>query len=316
MDLRDDANPTLRQQNPIETSTLAEYINKYLNDCYALSPNTQRLYARHLDRFLRSVGDHPVSDLSSDLIRRYMSGLRRRDGRRYSAAYLDQVYRTLHTFLEWLVEERALMENPMKHVRRVRVPKRKSPRLNLEEIEQLIDAVRKTSQPERNLAIVYLMLGSGLRRGEVVGLRLGGLDLDNAVARVFGKDQEEREIPLSPETVEAIKEYLKVRPSASTDRLFLTESGKPLTTNALNTFMYRLKTQAELPQLRCHLLRHTFANYYIAGGGSLRKLQKILGHSDIQITAQFYTDPELSELVEEHARVNPLAQIRRLHDNN
>ena len=95
MDLRDDANPTLRQQNPIETSTLAEYINKYLNDCYALSPNTQRLYAEHLGRFLRSVGDHPVSDLSSDLIRRYMSGLRRRDGRRYSAAYLDQVYRTL-----------------------------------------------------------------------------------------------------------------------------------------------------------------------------------------------------------------------------
>jgi len=308
---RDSIHSAQTQQNLTEARSLAECIDAYLSDCYGLSPNTQRLYARQLGRFLEAVGDLPIPQLGSDQVRRFMSGLRRQDGKRYSPAYLDQVYRTLHTFFEWLVRERELDENPMRRVRHVRVPKRKSPRLRLEEIQQMIEAVRTTGQPERNLAVVYLMVGSGLRRGEVAGLRLRDVDLERGVVRVLGKDQEEREVPLSSETVESIKKYLEIRPAVDSDRLFLTKSGGPMTVNALNIFMYRLKARAKLPQLRCHLLRHTFANHYIAAGGSLRKLQKILGHSDVQTTARFYTDPELSELREEHARVNPLAQIHR-----
>jgi hypothetical protein len=72
--------------------------------------------------------------------------------------------------------------------------------------------------------------------------------------------------------------------------------------------MRRLKESAGIPELRCHLLRHTFANMYIAAGGSLRKLQKILGHSSVVTTAKIYTDPAMSELQDEHARVSPMAQ--------
>jgi integrase/recombinase XerC len=75
--------------------------------------------------------------------------------------------------------------------------------------------------------------------------------------------------------------------------------------------MYRLKKKSGLPQLRCHLLRHTFANHYIAGGGSLRKLQEILGHSQVRTTAEFYTNPEFGELQAEHDQVSPLAQLNQ-----
>jgi site-specific recombinase XerD len=298
-------------EGTVATEPLSSYIDEYLSDCYGLSPATQKLYQTHLDRLLKTVGDIPITEVDTKVLRKYLSGLRRQDGREYSASYLDQVYRTLHTFFEWLVRERVLMENPITQVRRVKVPKRKSPRLTLEEIDQLIDAVEQCAHAERNLAIVSLMVGSGLRRGEVFGLRVSDIDLENEVVHPFGKDKEEREIPLGVETVEALRAYLGVRPDSTSDQLFLKANGEPLTLNGLVSVIRRLQNLSGLPKLHCHLLRHTFANHYIAGGGSIRKLQKILGHNSVTTTADIYTDPELSELKKEHASVSPLAQLRK-----
>jgi hypothetical protein len=74
--------------------------------------------------------------------------------------------------------------------------------------------------------------------------------------------------------------------------------------------MYRLKARADFLQLHCHLLRHTFTNHLIGNDGDLRKLQKILGHANIQTAAEIYTDPGLAGL-EEHAKVSPLSQLRK-----
>ena len=290
---------------------LSECIESYLGDCYGLSPGTRALYAAHLERFLQSVGDRPIDEVEAAVVRRFMAGLRRSNGRPYSAAYVDQVYRTLHTFFEWLVRERILIANPMAHVRRPRVPKRKSPRLTLDEVKRVIEAAKGTVHAARNLAIVCLMLDSGLRRGEVLTLRVKDVDLENGVVRVFGKGGKERDVPIGSMTAEALRAYLAVRPASASPKLFLTMTGRPLSKSGLQSLMYRLKGKAGLPQLHCHLLRHTFANHFISAGGSLRKLQKILGHASIQTTAAIYTDPELSELQEEHARVSPLSQLRR-----
>lgn len=306
----DSQQATCLVEEPSATGSLSHYINEYLSDCYGLSEGTQKLYATHLNRLLETVGDLPITEVDAKVLRGFMSGLRRRDGRKYSAAYLDQVYRTLHTFFEWLVREHVLAVNPITQVRRVKVPKRKSPRLKLNEVSQVIKAVKQTWHAERNLAMIYLMVGSGLRRGEVLNLRLSELDLENRAVRGFGKDKEEREIPVGEETVEALQAYLNVRPASSSDKVFLKENGEPLEKDGIQSMMYRLKAKTGLSKLCCHLLRHTFANHYIAGGGSLRKLQKILGHSSIHTTADIYTDPELAELQREHERVSPLAQMR------
>lgn len=297
------------------TTPLSQCIENYLNDCYGLSPGTRALYATHLKRFLCFAGDKPIGDVRPALLREFLSGLRRKDGRKYSAAYLDQVYRTLHTFFEWLVKERVLAVNPIEQVRRPKVPKRKSPRLSLEEIERLIEAVKKTRHAARNLAIVCLMVDSGLRRGEVLGLRVKDVDLENNVVRVYGKGGKERDVPIGQATAEALRAYLAVRPASASPALFLTAEGEPLEKDGLQSLMYRLKEKANLPQLHCHLLRHTFANHFIGGGGSLRKLQKILGHASIRTTAEIYTDPELQELQEEHARVSPLSRLREPNDS-
>lgn len=291
---------------------LSTCVKSYVDDCYGLAPGTQALYSYHLGRFIGEVGDVEMVEMEEcRLVRGFMSGLRRQDGKPYSPYYLDQVYRTLNTFFVWCVREGFLDHNPMDRVRRPRVPRRKSPRLTLEEVGCLLDAVGKTGHPVRNLAMICLAVDSGLRRGEVLGLEVRNVDLDGSIVRVLGKGSKERDIPVGVVARDALRAYLKVRPTSSSLRVFLSSGGKPLTKDALQTLMYRLKKKAGLPQLRWHLLRHTFANHFINGGGGLRKLQKILGHSSVRTTADIYTDPELNELQDAHNRASPLVQIEQ-----
>jgi len=286
---------------------LSTCIKYYLDDCYALSERTKNLYAWHLGRFLDAVSDQGMASLKVQTVRHYMAHLRREDGEDYSKAFLDQVWRTLHTFFSWCVAEELLEKNLIERVRRPRVPKKKSPRLSAEQIARLLDAVvTRTGDPERNLAMVYLMLDSGLRRGEVIGLKMSDIQLDMGLVRVLGKDQETRDIPLGERTCEALKAYLAVRPHTSWKGLFVTADGKQLSYDGLGSLMYRLKKRADIPALHCHLLRHTFGNLYIRNGGSLRRLKEVMGHEDVTTTSEIYLNPEWEELVREHKRVSPL----------
>ena len=287
---------------------LSHWIGRYLEDCYALAEGTRNLYAYHLQRFLDQVGDGDVaSQTRVDTLRHFLANLRRQDGQPYSPHYVDQVYRTLNTFLEWCVREGAIEHNPLRRIRRPRVPRTISPRLTLEEIDRLIEAIKHGSNPARDLAMICLAVDSGLRRNEIRTLELDHVDLQGQVVRVIGKGDKEREVPIDTFTCHALRVYLSLRPRVATKKVFLTRRGRPFTVNGIQTLIYRLKTRANLPQLRWHLLRHTFANLWLANGGGLRYLQEVLGHADIKITAAIYTNPELDELKAAHGRAAPLA---------
>jgi integrase/recombinase XerC len=288
---------------------LSVWIRSYLADCYALAEGTRGLYAYHLDRFAKEVGDRPMDEVGVEVVRSFMASLRRQDDEPYSPSYVDQVYRTLNTFLAWVVREDGLTANPMEHVRRPRVPHRKSPRLHLDEVERLLQAVRRGANPARDLAMVCLAVDSGLRRSEIAGLELDALDTERGVVNVLGKGGKEREVPISEPTCHALEAWLGVRPANGCSKVFVTRRGGAFTTGGMQTLIYRLKERAGLPHLRWHLLRHTFANYFIANGGGLRQAQKILGHADIKTTAAIYTDPELNWLQDAHRRASPLNNI-------
>jgi len=292
---------------------LASWVSRYLADCYALAPGTRALYSYHLEAFTASVGALRVESVGGDVVRQYLAGLHRRDGKPYSPYYLDQVFRSLNTFFAWIVREGGLEVSPMLRVRRPRVPQRKSPRLSLEEVERLLEAIKRGRNAARDLAMICLAVDSGLRRGEIMGLRLDGVDLERATVRVLGKGSKERDVPIGGVTVTALAAWLALRPAVAAGQVFITSGGGPFTVNGIQTMMHRLKKRAGLPRLRWHLLRHTFANHFINGGGPLRMLQKILGHASVTTTASIYLDPELPELSAAHRRASPLAQIDEKH---
>jgi integrase/recombinase XerD len=163
------------------------------------------------------------------------------------------------------------------------------------EAERLIGAAAGT-QPRalRDLALVELLYGAGLRVSEAMGLEKAGVDLDDRLVRVIGKGGKERVVPIGRPAAEALRRYLaRGRPfldSRHRPELFLNARGGPLTRAGAFLILRKLAEKAGLDPERVHphLLRHSFATHLLEGGADLRSVQEMLGHADLS-TTELYT---------------------------
>ncbi|MDQ3689402.1 MAG: tyrosine-type recombinase/integrase, partial [Chloroflexota bacterium] len=150
-------------------------------------------------------------------------------------------------------------------------------------IEPLADAdLRRllAAAAERDRAVVLLLLDTGLRVSEVVGIRLGDLRPDGSI-KVLGKGAAERIVPVGGAARRAIGTYLAQRGfGAAGERLFLNQGDQALTTSGVSQLLRRLRRRTGV-SVRCnpHTFRHTFAHNYLVNGGDALSLQRILGHS-------------------------------------
>jgi len=290
-------------------------INLYLAYNYTLAEKTRLIYSEHLAR-LTPLAAKQVHRISHHDLRVALSTQKKANGTdSYAPGTVDQIWRTWNAFFNFLLDEQLITVNPMARVPRPTQAKGTKARLSLSQVKKLIATIKATDtrrfdMVNRNLAMVLLMVDSGLRLNEVVGLRIGDLDADEFIVRVYDhKTRKFREIPIGDQCYHAIERWLTQRLAAKSvkEPLFLTADGNPITQRALHLLMKRLEKRAGFP-LHCHLLRHTFGNIYIKRG-DIRKLQKIMGHSRIDTTARFYTDPDLPDIQAEHRRASPMAQI-------
>jgi integrase/recombinase XerD len=251
------------------------------------APRTVEAYRRDLRHLAAWLGK-PLSAASTDELTAYLAQLRA-DGlapatssRRISAA------RSFfgHQMLLGLRPDNpaAELEPPR---RRPKLPRTLSPR----EAERLIDAAAGTTpRALRDLALVELLYGAGLRVSEAVGLERAGVDLDERLVRCTGKGGKDRVVPVGRAAVEALRRYL-ARGRPYLDRrhrpeLFLNAQGGPLTRAGAFLILRRLAEKAGLEPDRVHphLLRHSFATHLLEGGADLRSVQEMLGHADLATT--------------------------------
>jgi integrase len=297
-------------------SHLSSTIEYYLSFNYTLAERTKFIYRQHLDRLCCSLDDPPLDQISPCRLAEFMGSLRRKNGQPYAPGYLDQIHRTLCTFFNFCVDEGLFPASPMQRLKHPKIVTGPKPRLSLAQVMRLLDAVKRTDLSERNLAIVLLMVDCGLRRSEVVALHLGHIDLEDHCMRIYEpKKNKFRDVPLSDMAHLALAAYLKKRrpPTSLNEPVFLTgrgpRRGQPISIKVIEELMKRLEKKLGF-ELYAHLLRHTFGNHYIRCGG-LKYLQKILGHSRISTTAEFYTDPDFPDIQKEHKRAAPTAQIAK-----
>lgn len=152
----------------------------------------------------------------------------------------------------------------------------------------------------RQLALLELLYGSGLRATELVSLPLTAIARDTPLLTVMGKGGQARMVPISERAKEAIAAWLEVRPTAPASRfLFPSRGGNPLSRVRLFQMLKELAVRADLDPsgISPHVLRHAFATHLLEGGADLRVLQTLLGHADIA-TTQIYTHVDAARLVE------------------
>lgn len=176
----------------------------------------------------------------------------------------------------------------------------------LEKLDQLfLDAA--SFEQIRNHLIIELLYATGMRRAELVGLKLQDISLDNKTIKVLGKRNKERYIPLLEITITLINTYICRREEIKSEyqELFLTTKGKPIYDSLVYKIVTNYFKQITTKEKRSpHVLRHAFATHLLDEGADLNAVKELLGHASLAST-QIYTQSSLAHLKEVYKKAHP-----------
>ena len=287
------------------------------------SPHSIAAYRRDLAGFLRFLTDHQGHPAGIEDLRRLERGdfrgwLARSSDRGLKAASNARALSALKSFFRFLAK-RGLVENAaLGTLRPPRLPRSVPKALSAAEAQDVIDeaGVYATSPwiALRDRALFMLLYGAGLRIAEALSLDRRDLPTGQAGAMtelvVTGKGSKQRRVPLLPEIRAALADYMTACPfgAAKEDPLFVGARGDRLSARVAQRELARLRALLGLPETATpHALRHSFATHLLAGGGDLRTIQELLGHSSLS-TTQRYTDVDSSAMLALYSRAHPRAK--------
>jgi integrase/recombinase XerC len=279
------------------------------------SPRTIEAYRRDLDRFLAFVRtetgeEEPGLDSATpSVIRSYLAFLY---DRRLAKATRHRALAAIKSFFKEC-HRGGLVEASPASVVSFPKPESKLPSfLSVEDVERLV------SLPEgvlaaRDLALIELIYGAGLRLAETAALDIGGIDLDASEVRVLGKGNRERIVPVGRAAARAVRTYLALRSATGAVRtrvgrsepLFLNRRGGRLSRRGIErrVGIYLRRIGGDLT---VHSLRHSFATHLLDAGADLRAVQELLGHRHLSST-QRYTHTTAQSLLRVYRRAHPRA---------
>lgn len=164
----------------------------------------------------------------------------------------------------------------------------------------------------RDWVMVNFLLATGVRVGEIVGIRIKDVDFDDAIVKIKrGKSRRERHIPLSKTLIKILNEYIQIRQYSETnDYLFCNCYGQKMIENSCKCAISKYNRRRGVNKTSIHLFRHTFAKMFILNGGDIFRLQKILGHKSIDIVRE-YVNMFTNDLKENFDDFNPLENINK-----
>lgn len=218
----------------------------------------------------------------------------------------------IKSFYKFLVYSDIMSTNPTELLEMPKLPQHLPTVLTLKEIEDMEDAIDLSkSEGQRNLAIIEILYGSGLRVSELINIKLSDIHWEEKFMIVQGKGNKQRLVPISDEAIKQIgywlydRNKLKINPGHE-DYLFLNRYGRQLTRTMILIMIKDLATKAGIKKtISPHTLRHSFATHLLEGGANLRVIQMMLGHENL-VTTEIYTHLDTTylraEILNHHPR--------------
>ncbi|MBN2005090.1 MAG: tyrosine-type recombinase/integrase [Anaerolineae bacterium] len=268
------------------------------------SPKTINRYRETLTPFCTMVGGMELADVKPLDIRRFLAAYRERG---CMPDTLLSHYNVLVNFWNWTQREYQLAHNPMGAVDRPKTPAWLPKRLTEDQVKALLEVAESNKNPKRNKAIVMLMLDTGIRVGELCGMSIEDIDLVALSVRVFGKDKRERLLPIGSKTGAALGGYFAGRddglPCAFVS--YRNREARPMTVRVVQSLFKRFSKALGF-HVNPHLLRSTFASFWIVNDGDEESLRRMMGHTTYAMTRR-YVSLRIKDLRSKHARFSPLA---------
>lgn len=263
--------------------------------------------------FHRNVGDpFDVTRLTPRHLRTYLVWLNEQG---YSRATSARRLAAFRSWMRFLCRQGVLQKNPADGLRGPRQEKRLPHFLSAKELAALLDAP-PADDPlgSRDRAILETLYSAGLRVGELVGMNLADIDLEESIARIRGKGKRERLALLGPPCSHAIKNWLPNRELIAqlkqppAEAVFLNHRGQRLTTRSVGRLLEKyLKLTGLDARTSPHTLRHSFATHLLDGGADVRSVQELLGHRNLT-TTQVYTHVSTQRLQDSYRKAHPRAK--------
>lgn len=303
----------------------------YLKDEHGYSEHTVDAYARDLSFFLsffdtsgkkRKKEETLSAQFGSPLTLGDLEQMQIHDFRAYISSKkcqnlektsLARRLSSLRNFFHWLEKKKLLHNSAVSVLSSPKKPHRLPRALNVKQTFELLGHKSATDTKDwiylRDVAVFTLLYGCGLRISEAVGLNIGDFDNDDFL-RIKGKGKKERIVPLLPQVIAAVNEYIENCPyplkKEHSDPVFVGARGERINPRIIERQMAKICAELDFPpQITPHALRHSFATHLLANGVNLRSIQELLGHSSLS-TTQLYTEVEISKLNAEYQKANLL----------
>ena len=221
--------------------------------------------------------------------------------------------RSIRSFWSWLQREGFITHNPFERIKPPKAPRKIVNTLTPEQITRLLKCIPKVNPSGyRDFAIIITLYGTGLRISELLNLKIEDVDFDSGQIKVLGKGGKQRFVYGSAKVYKALFKYChQWRPPIQSAQLFIHDDGRPLTRFYFAHRMQAYSRKAKIVGVRCspHILRYSFAVDFLRSGGDVFTLQRILGHSTLEMT-RHYAQLADSDVEERQKAFSPVEKLQ------
>ena len=244
------------------------------------SPSTVYIYVTAVGQLASFLDAQKMPLLVANLSREHVEEFVADVLRRRTPATASTYYRGIKAFFDWLVEDGELKASPMARVKAPHVPDHAPAMLTDDELRKLLKTCEGSGFEERrDLALLRLLMDTGLRLSEATYLTLEEVDLDSKTVRVLGKGSRVRVVPFGRKTAAALDRYVRERarhPHRDTTAFWIGRQG-PMRKSGIDQIIRRRAGEAGLPETHAHLFRHGFAHAWLSQGGQEQDLMQLAG---------------------------------------
>lgn len=270
--------------------SLSKVIEGFMIACQSrrLSEHTIRDYRHTLGKFLSHTGDMNFSQITHAQISAFLSA------QSVGNKTLLNYHIALSALWTWAIKQEYVEKHVVRLVEKPRPKKLVIEPFSEVEVRAILNSI--VYSPDRNRALVLLLLDTGARASEVCGLTMSDIDLVKRHIKVRGKGDKERLIPFSQRTSSALFSHMA---TMSGDKLF------PMSRHALAQYMRRLGKRAGVQDTHPHRFRHTMAIQYLRNGGDPYTLQDLLGHTTMEMVRNYIKIAQI-DIDAAHKRASPV----------
>ena len=260
-----------------------EILNKFISskEIEGCSVRTLKYYKDNISKMLDTV-NLPINEITTETLRNYLSNYK--NNSTAGMVTIDNIRRTLSSFFAWLENEDYIIKSPVRRIHKVKATKKVKETLTDENLEKL----RDTCSNVRDLAILELLISTGMRIGELTRLNISDMNFQERSCIVLGKGNAEREVYFSAKSKMYIKKYLETR-TDNNEALFvsLIKSYNRLGISGIEIAIRNLRREANINKVHPHKFRRTMATMAIDKGMPIEQVQKLLGHIKIDTTMEY-----------------------------